>query len=38
MQTQRFVNSAQYNQALDETMFDPNSGYNPNKPIKKQKK
>jgi len=29
MQTQRFVNSAQYNQALDETMFDPNSGYNP---------
>jgi hypothetical protein len=38
MQTQRFVNSAQYNQTLDETMFDPNSGYNPNKPAGKHKK
>jgi hypothetical protein len=38
MQTQRFVNSAQYNQALDETMFDPNSGYNPNKLAGKHKK
>jgi hypothetical protein len=31
MQTQRFVNSAHYNQAFDEAMFDPNSGYDPNK-------
>jgi hypothetical protein len=38
MQTQRFVNSAQYNQALDEAMFEPNSGYNPNKLAGKHKK
>jgi hypothetical protein len=29
---QRFLNSASYNQGLDPAMFDPNSGYNPNKP------
>jgi hypothetical protein len=28
---QRFLNSAAYNQGLDPSMFDPNSGYNPNK-------
>jgi hypothetical protein len=28
---QRFLNSAAYNQGLDPAMFDPNSGYNPNK-------
>jgi hypothetical protein len=31
MQTQRFVNSAHYNQGLNQAMFDPNSGYDPNK-------
>jgi hypothetical protein len=31
MQTQRFVNSVHYNQGLNEAMFDPNSGYDPNK-------
>jgi hypothetical protein len=31
MQTQRFVNSARYNQPVDESMFDPNSRYDPNK-------
>ncbi len=31
MQTQRFVNSARYNQPLDESMFDPNARYDPNK-------
>jgi hypothetical protein len=35
MQTQRFVNSVHFNPELDEAMFDPNSGYNPNKPAKK---
>jgi|SRR5271156_1009109 len=35
MQTQRFLNSIHYNEGLDEAMFDPNSGYNPNKPAKK---
>lgn len=35
MQTQRFVSSAHYNQGLDETMFDPNSHYDPNKAAKK---
>jgi hypothetical protein len=38
MQAQRFVSSAQYNQVLDETMFDPNSGYTPIKPAGKHKK
>lgn len=32
MAGQRFLNSASYNQGLDPAMFDPNSGYNPNKP------
>jgi hypothetical protein len=31
MQTQRFVNSVHYNQGLNQAMFDPNSGYDPNK-------
>ena len=35
MATQRFLNSAAYNQGLMPSMFDPNSGYNPNKPSKK---
>jgi hypothetical protein len=35
MQSQRFVSSAHYNQGLDESMFDPNSHYNPNKPGKR---
>lgn len=35
MQTERFVKSVQYNEPLDQAMFDPNSGYNPNKPQKK---
>jgi hypothetical protein len=35
MQSQRFVNAVHYNQELDQTMFDPNSRYNPNKPAKK---
>ena len=35
MQTERFVNAVHYNEQLDEAMFDPNSGYNPNKPQKK---
>ena len=36
MQTQRFVNGAHYNQDLNPAMFDPNSGYNPNKPAGKK--
>jgi hypothetical protein len=35
MQSERFVNSVHFNPEFDETMFDPNSGYNPNKPAKK---
>jgi hypothetical protein len=35
MSRQRFFNSVTVNQGLDEAMFDPNSGYNPNKPAKK---
>jgi hypothetical protein len=31
MQTERFITSASYNKGLNEAMFDPNSGYNPNK-------
>jgi hypothetical protein len=31
MQTERFVNSIQFNQELNPAMFDPNSGYDPNK-------
>jgi hypothetical protein len=36
MASQRFLNSVTINQRLDEAMFDPNSGYNPNKPPGKQ--
>ncbi len=36
MASQRFLNSVTINQGLDEAMFDPNSGYNPNKPAGKQ--
>jgi hypothetical protein len=35
MSNERFFNSVTVNQGLDEAMFDPNSGYNPNKPQKK---
>ncbi len=35
MQTQRFINSVQFNEGLDPAMFDPNSGYDPNKVVKK---
>jgi hypothetical protein len=35
MQNQRFVSAVHYNAGVDEAMFDPNSGYNPNKPVKK---
>ena len=38
MQTQRFINSAQVNQGLNPAMFDPNSGYDPNKPVGKHQK
>jgi hypothetical protein len=38
MSSQRFLNSVTINQGLDPAMFDPNSGYNPNKPEKKGKK
>jgi hypothetical protein len=36
MASQRFLNLVTINQGLDQTMFDPNSGYNPNKPVGKQ--
>jgi hypothetical protein len=36
MSNQRFLNTASYNQGLPAAMFDPNSGYSPNKqPAKK---
>jgi hypothetical protein len=35
MSNQRFLNSVTINQGLDPAMFDPNSGYNPNKPGKR---
>ena len=38
MSNQRFLNSVTFNQPLDEAMFDPNSGYDPNKPDKSKKK
>ena len=38
MASQRFLNSVTINQGLDQAMFDPNSGYNPNKPEKGNKK
>jgi hypothetical protein len=34
MSNQRFLNSVTINQGLDEAMFDPKSGYNPNKLVK----
>jgi hypothetical protein len=37
MQTERFINSASYNQGLNPAMFDANSGYNPMKPVGKKK-
>jgi hypothetical protein len=37
MASQRFFNSVTINQGLDPAMFDPNSGYNPNKPSKVKK-
>jgi hypothetical protein len=36
MASQRFLNSVTINQGLDEAMFDPKSGYNPNKAPGKQ--
>jgi len=36
MASQRFLNSVTINQALDQAMFDPNSGYDPNKRVGKQ--
>jgi hypothetical protein len=38
MASERFIFSVTFNQTLDETMFDPNSGYDPNKPVGKQPK
>lgn len=38
MTSQRFLNSVTINQELDPAMFDPNSGYNPNKPAKSSKR
>jgi hypothetical protein len=38
MASQRFLNTVTINQGLDPTMFDPNSGYNPNKVVKPNKK
>ena len=38
MSNQRFLNSVTINQGLDPTMFDPNSGYNPNKAGKSGKR
>ena len=35
MASQRFMNSVTVNQGLDQAMFEPNSGYNPNKPNKR---
>ncbi len=35
MAAERFMNSVTINQGLDPAMFDPNSGYNPNKPGKR---
>jgi hypothetical protein len=34
MASQRFLNAVTINQGLDPAMFDPHSGYNPNKPAK----
>ena len=38
MSNQRFLNSVTINQGLDEAMFNPNSGYNPNKVPSKNSK
>jgi len=38
MASQRFLNSVTINQGLDEAMFDPKSGYNPNKVSGKAKR
>jgi hypothetical protein len=38
MSNQPFLNSVTINQGLDEAMFDPNSGYNPNKVPSKNSK
>jgi hypothetical protein len=38
MSNQRFLNSVTINEGLDPTMFDPNSGYNPNKVTKPAKR
>jgi hypothetical protein len=35
MSRQRFFNAVTVNQGLDQAMFDPSSGYDPNKPAKK---
>jgi hypothetical protein len=35
MQSERFVNAVRYNQGLNSAMFDPNSGYDPNKAARK---
>ncbi len=35
MQSQRFLHAIHYNEGLNQAMFDPNSGYNPNKPAGK---
>ena len=37
MSNERFLFTATINQGLDETMFDPHSSYNPNKPPDKRK-
>lgn len=37
MASQRFFNSVTINQGLDPAMFNPDSGYNPNKPNKSKK-
>jgi hypothetical protein len=37
MSNQRFLNSVTINQDLDPAMFDPNSGYDPNKQVKSNK-
>jgi hypothetical protein len=38
MSNQRFLTSVTINQGLDEAMFDPHSGYNPNKVPNKNSK
>jgi hypothetical protein len=38
MAAQRFLNTVTINQGLDQAMFDPNSGYNPNKAPGKAKR